>query len=296
VGARRIYIRDARRGLTRGPRGASERDGCWSGARGRGAEAGRVGSFEKVRGRGGRRRHGCPPVPVKMWASSGAARVGGERPGKGLLSRPGRGCVRADAGQQAAEGHAARPRVSFVRRQPRTRRRRRWLDARLFFEKKNKKLNLKKWCRFVNFRRMGTSRLNNRRCGTGDLRPSNGREVPKLLPGPLEGLFANKKFFLFVKRSLRHPARRRPGGAHFLIFCWNLYFTNYLKFILFSNTRFIRRTLLYTYKILVQFYEEEISDMQNFSSIFQIQDLFVIRSGPSLQRRASATLRKLGLL
>jgi hypothetical protein len=41
------------------------------------------------------------------------------------------------------------------------------------------------------------------------------------------------------------------------MFYWNLWFTNYLKFRIFSNTIFIRHTLLYTYKILIQFYEEE---------------------------------------
>jgi hypothetical protein len=44
--------------------------------------------------------------------------------------------------------------------------------------------------------------------GPGTSRPTSGREVPKLIP---EGLFANKKLFLFVKSSL---TRLRGRPAH----------------------------------------------------------------------------------
>jgi hypothetical protein len=46
--------------------------------------------------------------------------------------------------------------------------------------------------------------------GPGISRLSSGREVPE---APPEGLFANKKYFLFAKRPLRHPARP-VGGMH----------------------------------------------------------------------------------
>jgi hypothetical protein len=62
--------------------------------------------------------------------------------------------------------------------------------------------------------------------GPGTSRPSNGREVPKLSADPPEGLFANKKLFLFVKRSLRHPARLLGGRfpPYFCFFYFGLLF------------------------------------------------------------------------
>jgi hypothetical protein len=92
--------------------------------------------------------------------------------------------------------------------------------------------------------------------GSDTSRPSNGREVANLFPGPPEGLFANKKFFLFAKRPLprlqRHPARPTGGRclampiSHFL---FEFMFYKLFKIYTFLNTRFIRHTLLYTYKI-----------------------------------------------
>jgi hypothetical protein len=80
--------------------------------------------------------------------------------------------------------------------------------------------------------------------GPDTTRPSNGREVPNLFPGPSRGPFSNKQLFLFAKRPLprrqRHPARPTGGRCLavriyvFLMFCLNLCFINYLKFILFQ--------------------------------------------------------------
>jgi hypothetical protein len=91
--------------------------------------------------------------------------------------------------------------------------------------------------------------------------PAGGRSQINF-EAPPEGLFANKKSFLFVKRSLRQASRSASGREVpllmiFVIFSWNLCFTNYLKFRLFPNTRFIHHTLMYAYKILIQFYEED---------------------------------------
>jgi hypothetical protein len=98
--------------------------------------------------------------------------------------------------------------------------------------------------------------------GPGTSCPPSRWEVQKNFETPPEGLFANKKSFLFAKRSLRQASRPASGREVpllmiFVIFFWNLCFTNYLKFRFFSNTRFIRHTLMYAYKILIQFYEED---------------------------------------
>jgi hypothetical protein len=121
--------------------------------------------------------------------------------------------------------------------------------------------------------KMGTSRplIGREAWGRGPPAHPAGRRFQKFFQAPPEGLFTNNKSFLFVKRSLRQASRPASGREasspasgrevplliFFVIFCWNLCFTNYLKFRIFSNTIFIRHTFLYTYKILIQFYEED---------------------------------------
>jgi hypothetical protein len=123
------------------------------------------------------------------------------------------------------------------------------LSSQNFLKKELKKLNSKKRCRFKKFPKMGTSR------------PINGREAWGRTPPahPTAGGESSRiRNFSYLRRcpsrgSKGIPPAQRAGCALFLIFCSNLYFINYLKFVLFSNTRFIHHTLLYTYKILVQF-------------------------------------------
>jgi hypothetical protein len=82
------------------------------------------------------------------------------------------------------------------------------------------------------------------------------------------GLFANKKSFFIREEAPEagippghwaegHPPGHWAGCAIFVISSLNLYFTNYLELKLFPNTRFIRHTLMYAYKILIQFFEED---------------------------------------
>jgi hypothetical protein len=120
-------------------------------------------------------------------------------------------------------------------------------------------------------RKMGTSRplIEREAWSRGPSAQPAGGMFQKYFEAPPEGLFANKKIFLFAKWSLRQASRPASGQEASLyyfcyillvgivMFCWNLWFTNYLKFRIFSNRIFIRHTLLYTYKILIQFYEED---------------------------------------
>jgi hypothetical protein len=105
-----------------------------------------------------------------------------------------------------------------------------------FFKKRVKKLNSKR-CRFGNFRKMGASRPINGREAWGRRPPAHptGGRFQNFSQSSPESLFANKKLFLFVKRPLRHPTSPTDGRfPFFLILYSNLYFTNYLKFILFQ--------------------------------------------------------------
>jgi hypothetical protein len=136
-----------------------------------------------------------------------------------------------------------------------------------FFKKGVKKLNSKKGCRFGKFpKKIGTSRPINGREAWGrthPAHPTDGR-CQIFFQAPLEGLFVNKKLFLFAKRPLprrqRHPARPTCGRCptvRISYFLFEFIFYKLFKIHTFLNTRFIRHTLLYTYKILVQFYEED---------------------------------------
>jgi hypothetical protein len=64
---------------------------------------------------------------------------------------------------------------------------------------------------------MGSSRplIGREAWGRGPPAHPTGGRFQNFLQAPPEGLFMNKKFFLFVKRSLRHPAR--PLDRRFLL-------------------------------------------------------------------------------
>jgi hypothetical protein len=81
----------------------------------------------------------------------------------------------------------------------------------------------------------------------------------KISQTPPEGLFANKKSFLFAKRPLRHPARPSGGMCHVPLAqrAESSYFLILLFFFLFSVQILILHTILNSY-------------------LFQIQDLFTI--------------------
>jgi hypothetical protein len=124
------------------------------------------------------------------------------------------------------------------------------------FKKEVKKLNLKKGADLKIFKKWPARSTGGRR-GAGHLPPIQRAGGAKSFSKSLSRI----KFFSYSRRGPSRGGKgilpaQRAGGALFLFFL-NLYFTNYLKFILFSNTRFIRHTLLYAYKILVQFYEKD---------------------------------------
>jgi hypothetical protein len=50
--------------------------------------------------------------------------------------------------------------------------------------------------------------------GPGISRPTSGRDAQKAFSRPPQGPFANKKFFLFAKGSLREHPARPMGGRH----------------------------------------------------------------------------------
>jgi hypothetical protein len=87
------------------------------------------------------------------------------------------------------------------------------------FLKRDKKLNSKKGCRLAKFRKMGTSRPMNGREAWGRAPPAHptGGRFQNYFQAPLEGLFANKKLFLFTKRPLTrargHPAHPTGGRS-----------------------------------------------------------------------------------
>jgi hypothetical protein len=86
-----------------------------------------------------------------------------------------------------------------------------------FFKKRVKKIKFEKVCRFENFRKMGASRPINGREAWGRRPPAHpaGRRSQNFSQAPPEGLFANKKLFLFAKRPLTRPRRHpaRPTGG-----------------------------------------------------------------------------------
>jgi hypothetical protein len=112
---------------------------------------------------------------------------------------------------------------------------------------------------------MGTSRtlIGREAWGRGPPAHPAGGRFENYFQAPPEGLFANKKSFLIAKRSLRQASRPASGREVplliFYYFLLEFMFYKLFKIQTFLNTRFIRHTLLYTLKNLVQFYEEDYS-------------------------------------
>jgi hypothetical protein len=125
-----------------------------------------------------------------------------------------------------------------------------------FFKKRVKKLNLKKGYRFENFRKMGASRPINEREAWGRRPPAHptGGRSENFSQAPPEGLFANKKLFLFAKRPLRHSTLpsggRRPARPTGGKFPFSYFLFEFLFYILFKIYTFFKYKIYSPYSFV----------------------------------------------
>jgi hypothetical protein len=105
---------------------------------------------------------------------------------------------------------------------------------------------------------MGTSRLliGREAWGRGPPAQPAGGRFQKYFEAPPEGLFTNKKSFLFAKKSLRqasHPASGRevPQLIIFVIFCWNCYvLLEFMVYKLFEIQNFFKYNIYSPYSFV----------------------------------------------
>jgi hypothetical protein len=146
-----------------------------------------------------------------------------------------------------------------------------------FLKKGLKKFKFEKRCRFGTIRKMGTSRslIGREAWSRGPPAPPAGGRFEKYFEAPPEGLFANKKSFLFVKRSLRQASRPasgreafRPASGReasstasgrevpllliiFVIFYWNCYVVlEFMVYKLFEIQKFFKYNIYSPYSFV----------------------------------------------
>jgi hypothetical protein len=131
--------------------------------------------------------------------------------------------------------------------------------VRTFLKKGLKNLNSKKECRFGTIRKMGTScpLIGREAWGRGPPAPPAGGRFEKYFEAPSKGLFANKKSFLFAKRSLRQASRPASGREVpllliiFVIFCWNCYvLLEFMVYKLFEIQNFFKYNIYSPYSFV----------------------------------------------